>query len=103
MLKPRITQKICPWGRLIDLEPPITKMLCPTTDQLKALIDDWDAMHLPFVPCHTLPLERGVKKVSGAKGFKHPQTRHYHILLQNEYHRQEEEEKRKKELAQIEE
>ena len=90
------------WSRLTDLEPPITKALCPTDASLMALIDNWDAMNLPFVPVHTLPLKRGVKKVSGTKGLTTQEARHHHILLQNEFHRMEEEEKRKKKEAQIE-
>ena len=81
-----------PWGRLTYLEPPIRKLLCLTDE---SLIDNWDAMNLPFGPCHTLPLECGVKKVSGTKGLTTQEARRFHILLQNEFNRMEEEEKRK--------
>ena len=93
-----------PWGDLTDLEPPITKALCPTTESLKALIDDWDAMKLPRVPPHSLDMERGVKLVSSTKHMKSKEARNFQIMLHNEFHEREEKEKlRKKKRPQIEE
>ena len=90
------------WDNLQLLEPPITKDI--KTEDLERFKLDWDPEKngkplIPDVPNHTQAVERFIKLVTEVSSrFHSHDTRHWEILLYNEFQRRERARKLKRKL-----